>query len=158
MGVHRVEIEVVSRRIVDFIYQHGSPQQFPRALHFLSKDHGPDWHDTYQNILIETLCASQYLVVLGESFSRNGMQMQHYQCLKTLQMWEREEEEWRMSMVRSTLRPLHYPPKKPFPVIGAALPENADKLTGERVATAGHDPNVQTLSLAEFEEFLTELA
>lgn len=97
-------------------------------------------------------------MVLGGSFSRNGIQIQQYQCLKTLQMWEREQEEWRMSMVRSTLRPLHYPPKKPFPVIGAALPDNVDTLTGERVATVGYEPDAPVLSLVEFEEFLTALA
>jgi len=124
----------------EHIGEHGCPCNWEQFEYWVSKEHGPGWHDEYQNILAES-------AVNLSSFEQNAIELGYdmrVTCKHCGRKWRYTSDEWRMLTFRNRLVPED---QRFF---------NSKLLVGSWFATAGFEPKTATvLSLEQWYEFMS---
>jgi hypothetical protein len=141
-------------RIISWVFEHGTLDQFPRVTEYLAKENGGlGWQDSYQNALVERLCASAW-------FARDARNPGLFRCTADDTWWRRDREEWRMNAFKERLF-RHQPGAAPVasrPILGAAADLHPVFFSDDFFRTVGRDPpGARRIDLAGLARYLTEL-
>lgn len=135
----RKEEEAVRAVLHDYIQKHGCPCNWAQFEYWVSKEQGPGWHDTYQNVLAEE---SLNLACFEHNAATSRFDT-FITCQVCGRRWRYVSEEWKMMAYRNRLIPDH-----------SHVTSNPD-LIGSWFATAGFEPaNKRLLSFEDWKSYM----
>jgi hypothetical protein len=136
---YRKEEEAVRDVLHDYVKQHGCPCNWAQFEYWVSKEQGPGWHDTYQNVLVEE---SLRLSCFEQSAATSRLDT-FITCQVCGRRWRYVSEEWRMMAYRNRLIPDQ-----------SRVALNSD-LIGSWFATAGLEPiGKRVLSIDQWKSYM----
>ena len=139
--------------VVHWVFCRGGLQRFPRVVFFLAKENGgAGWEDSYQNLLVERICTSQWMRRHGDS--------QLWTCTVDGSEWYRESDEWRMLAYKERLTELDASKvrSQSTPALGAPA-DGTIYWSNDFFRTVGFDQKgIPSIDLPGIVKHLTELA
>lgn len=138
--------------IAQWVFSRGCLQQFPRIVFYLAKKNGGDgWEDSYQNLLIERICRSQWMTRHADT--------EFWTCTVDGSEWYRVSDEWRMMAYKEGLTEtdeskLRSPSKPPL----GAPTDGVIYWSNDFFRTVGYDQTgIPEIDLRGIVRYLTEL-
>jgi len=135
----RKENDAVGAVLRDYVKDHGCPCNWPQFEYWVSKEHGPGWHDEYQNVLAEEALKLSCFKGIG-LFSGYDAALTCEVCGRR---WRYVSEEWRMMAYRNRLIP------------ECSRITNTCDLIGRWYATGGFEPaSSRVLSFENWKRYM----
>lgn len=138
-------------RVVEWVFQRGRLQQFPRIVQYMAKMNGGlGWEDSYQNLLITRLCASRWMKRDSDAI---------WTCTVDGSEWYRTSDEWRMMAYKDQLEEMGRSKAKSLPAVALGAPAESSVFFSEDFfRTVGADPaDLKRIDLAGIVQYLTQL-
>lgn len=124
----------------EYVNEHGCPCNWEQFEYWVSKEHGPGWHDEFQNTLAES-------AVKLPCFEQNIIEPTYdirVSCKHCGRNWHYTSHEWRMLAYRNRLVP------------DDQRVSRSSLLVGSWFSTAGFEPKTATvLSFEQWYEYMT---